>query len=109
MKRSINVLSILVLICAAVMFYYLFRAANTASANVAFAGFPVNQPRTIRFEVNKEALEDKSQRERLDQARDWLLYAVVSESGKSVKELGEMLYDLPATRSGYMHHVGNFE
>ena len=109
MKRSINVLSILVLICAAVMFYYLFRAANTASASVAFAGFPINQPRTIRFEVNKEALEDKSQRERLDQARDWLLYAVVSESGKSVKELGEMLYDLPATRSGYMHHVGNFE
>lgn len=110
MKRSLNILTILFVVCAAVLFFYLFRSSETASASAsAFAGFPLNEPRPISFDVNHEALEDKTRREKLDQMRDWLLYAVVSDSGKSTRELGEILYDLPATRNGYMHPVGNFE
>ncbi|HEU4766348.1 MAG TPA: hypothetical protein VFS77_03210, partial [Pyrinomonadaceae bacterium] len=115
MKRTVNIASILLIVLSGVIFVYLFRAANTASASnasanaLAFAAFPINEPRLINFDVNSEALADRSPREKLDQSRDWLLYAVLAESGKSVKDLSEMLYDLPATRSGYMHHVGNFE
>ena len=115
MKRTVNIASILLIVLSGVIFVYLFRAANTASANtatanaLAFAAFPINEPRLINFDVNREALADRSPREKLDQSRDWLLYAVLSESGKSVKDLSEMLYDLPATRSGYMHQVANFE
>ncbi|HEU4710819.1 MAG TPA: hypothetical protein VFS76_04600 [Pyrinomonadaceae bacterium] len=111
MKRLLSLGSILLVLLSVVICFYLFRAVETASAsaNPAFVAFPINQPRLINFDVNSEALADRSPRERLDQTRDWLLYAVLSESGKSVKELGEMLYDLPATRTGYMHQVGNFE
>ncbi len=109
MKRSLNILSLLFLFCAGLLFLYLHRTSETASAAEPFSNFPLNKPQPITFDMSKEALEEKSEREKLDQLRDWLLYAVVSDSGQSATQLGEILYDLPATREGYMHHVGNFE
>src|ERR1700741_3863792 len=110
MKRSINIITLAIIVLAIGTILYVVYSPETASASTAFGGFPLNQPRVISFEVNKEVLEDKRKREKLDQVRDWLFYAVVSDSGQSLEQLGsEILFDLPATRDKYMRQVGNFE
>jgi Tetratricopeptide repeat len=107
MKRSINILSLTGLVCAVLLTIYLFHPLTTGQA--AFDRLPLNQPQVVNFNLNNEALEGMTRREKLDQMRDWLLYTVVSASGHSAKEISDILYDLPAVRYGYMQHVGNFE
>ena len=75
----------------------------------AFVGFPLNQPRTIDLEIDEDALDGLSSREKIDQIRDWLLLAVISDSGLSTGTMNKILYDLPALRRGYMQPVGSFE
>ncbi len=48
-------------------------------------------------------------REKLDQFRDWLLFAVVSQLGLSADEVNRTLFDLPTLRHGHVRAVGQFE
>jgi hypothetical protein len=75
----------------------------------AFTGFPINKARTIDLEIDEDALDCLSEREKMDQIRDWLLLTIVSDSGTSAGVANKILYDLPSSRCGYMQPIGNFE
>lgn len=75
----------------------------------AFAGFPLNQPRVIDFKIDEDMVDGFSKRKKLDQQIDWLLFSVVSDSGMSAAQLNKVLFDLPASRNGYLQPVASFE
>jgi len=74
-----------------------------------FAGFPIDMPRTIDFDLDANTMNQLSDREKIDQKRDWLLYTVVVDSGISADAVNRGLYDLAPVRHGYMRHVARFE
>jgi hypothetical protein len=80
-----------------------------AARGPAFPGFPLNQPRMIEFKIDEDLVDGFSKRMKLDQQIDWLLFNVVSDSGMSAAQLNKALFDLPASRSGYLQPVGTFE
>ena len=114
MKRIINVLSILGLVAAPVsigmVYSQTYAPQNVAVIQEAIASchFPLNQPRLITFEAD-EGLQRLSDRQQLDQLRDWLLFAVTSGQGLKAIEINQSTYDFPPIRYGYMRPVANFE
>ncbi|MEP6913052.1 MAG: hypothetical protein ABI923_09870 [bacterium] len=80
-----------------------------AARGPAFAGFPLNTPRMIDFKIDEDVIDGFSRRKKLDQQIDWLLISVVSDSEMSAAQLNKILFDLPASRSGYLQPVGSFE
>ena len=114
MKRILNVVSIAAGILAIVLLSStLGRPSRTASSlqsqAPAFAGFPVDQSRTIELSAADEAMKQLTRREYADQVRDWLLTTIVSDAGLSPAELNQSLFDLPPVRYGYIRPVGAFE
>jgi hypothetical protein len=77
--------------------------------SAAFAGFPLDTPRTIDFDLDENTMNQLTPRERVDQIRDWLLYTVVVDSGASADTINRSLYDLAPIRHGYLRHVSRFE
>ena len=75
----------------------------------AFQGFPIDQPQTIDLEIDEDAVAGLSKREMTDQVLDWLLFTVVSDAGLSAGVVNDTLFDLPASRRGYMRSVASFE
>lgn len=116
MKKIINILSILGIIAAPCWITYLYLKeapvleATASTTEDAFKkDFPLNQSRFVDFKADEGSLERLTERERMDQLRDWLLLTVVSNTSLSVDELNQSLYDLPTVRYGYMKPVSNFE
>ena len=118
MKKIINLLSILGIVAAPCWITYLYlketpalqaRVAPQIKIDASEKAFPLNQTRFVDFRVDEGSLERLTERERMDQLRDWLLFTVVSNQGLSVDELNQSLYDLPTVRYGYMKPVSNFE
>jgi len=70
---------------------------------------PIGQTRTVNFTVKDDAFYGMTQRERVDQLRDWLLFTLMSGAGMSAKTLSEASIDLPASRQSYLRPVANFE
>jgi len=106
MNRLTNLTTAISIGFALLLLGYLLSAPHSASA--AFSEFPVGHSRTVYFDAQKEALETATQRERLDQLRDWLLFTTVSASGLSSEQINQSVFDLPAIRRGYMQKVANF-
>jgi hypothetical protein len=112
MKKIINFLSILGIVAAPCWITYLYLKETPAlEATVApqKEAFPLNQTRFVEFRADEGSLDQLTERERMDQLRDWLLFTVVSNQGLSVDELNQSLYDLSTVRYGYMKPVSNFE
>ena len=107
MKNIINLLSILGIVAAPCTIAHLYFQETPAS-QVAEA-FPLSKTRFVDFRTDKDSLERLTEREQMDQLRDWLLFTVVSNKGLSTSELNHSLYDLPTVRYGYMKPVSNFE
>ncbi|MGP0067603.1 MAG: hypothetical protein ACLQGP_28910 [Isosphaeraceae bacterium] len=82
---------------------------NPTTQSAAFARFPEGKPVAIGFEVDEDILDPLSPRERADQLRDWMLFAVVSDAGLSVERLNQCLFDLPVLRPGYLRPVFNLD
>ncbi|MBD1856723.1 MULTISPECIES: hypothetical protein [Leptolyngbya] len=113
MKQLINAVSILGLIAAPISIGVVYAQPHTtqiskAQATSARDNFPINQPQLVTFQkdVGFQRLSDRQQ---LDQLRDWLLLTVVSGKNLSSKSVNQSLYDLPPVRYGYMQPVANFE
>ena len=87
------------------------RAIPAASVTTrpAFQGFPVDQPQTIDLEIDENTIAGFSNRERLDQIRDWLLFTVIADAGLTADATNKILFDLPSSRRGYMVPVASFE
>ena len=107
MKKAIRIFSIVVIVCA--LGYMVFLALPRVSAQEAFEDFPIGQSRLVDYDVNHSVWETMSNREKVDQMRDWLLITLVSDSGLSPQEVNKTLYDLPPVRYGYLEPVANFE
>ena len=75
----------------------------------AFAGFPLDMPRTIAFDLDESTMNQLTPREQMDQKRDWLLYTVVADSGASPDMVNRSLYDVAPVRHGYLRQVSRFE
>ena len=64
----------------------------------------------LDFAVDESAWDRKtSNRERMDQLRDWTLMAVLGASGLPEDDLARILFDLPEIRHGHMRAIANFE
>jgi hypothetical protein len=112
MKRLLNWTSLLMLAAALIGFVRLGRgtieSAAVKTADVLeFPDFPVNVPRSIEFDTSSPAYADLSRREKVEQQRDWILYAVASSSNLPAGEIEEALRDLPLVRSEALLSSGN--
>ncbi|MBI3653289.1 MAG: tetratricopeptide repeat protein [Acidobacteria bacterium] len=117
MKKALTTLLILVLLLAALpasarlsvraneKAYLETRRseAETVAAPTGEANF-----RVVDLQIDEEALDGLSVREKKEQLLDWLFFAALNES-LTDKQLNEVSYDLPTIRKGYMHQAANFE
>lgn len=114
MRRIINILSILGLVAAPVSIGLIYsRTHSSPTADIVQQAtvsnyFPLNQSRLITFDAD-EGFQRLSDRQQLDQLRDWLLFTVTSGQGLKAIEINQSTYDLPPIRYGYMRPVANFE
>jgi hypothetical protein len=111
MKRSIKGLSVLGMTSALLVVGILISGCNKAKtvSRSHFKDFSLGQTRLIAFNTESAESGEMTEREILDQARDWLLFTVLSASDLSADQINQSLYDLPAIRRGYMRPVANFE
>ncbi|MDQ3920551.1 MAG: hypothetical protein M3348_18995, partial [Acidobacteriota bacterium] len=112
MKKLLDLGSLAGILVALLLIGYVLlpqRPARAASAGAAFKDFPVGQARVISLAARGQSLEELTPRERLDQLRDWLLFATVTYAGLPADEINKALFDLPLTRQRYMRQVANFE
>src|SRR5262245_46945670 len=107
MRRAINILSLTGI--AVALAWILYSYLPKASAKAAFDDFPTDHSRLIDFQVKQDVLDAMTNREKVDQMRDWLLTTVIADSGLSPQEMNQTLYDLPPIRYGYMQSIANFE
>lgn len=107
MKRAIHFSSVAGILSAVIFILFLFL--REAEATATFDEFPIDQSRPVDFQINPDVLDTMTNREKLDQMRDWLLITVVSHSGLSAQDVNKTLYDLPPIRYGYMQPIANFE
>ncbi len=80
------------------------RSAN----GQAFSAFPKALPRLISYDFG-DAAGVMTEREQLNQVRDWLLYAILTDANLTSDELNRVLFDLPPVRYGYLEPVANFQ
>lgn len=119
MKKAINVLTILVITLAFFLvisrYNIKIEAPGTFTRKVEkknsrlFEDFPLDKQKFIDLQVDEDAFEKLTQREKRDQVLDWLLYTTLYSTGLPAETLNEILYDIPTIRYGYMHPVANFE
>jgi len=110
MRIIINALSILGLIAAPITIGMVYSQTH-ASQVIAVAereNFPDKRSRLVDFRVD-EGFKRLSDRQQLDQLRDWLLFTILSGKGLSVSEINQSTYDVPVVRYGYVSPVSNFE
>lgn len=100
----------LILLCAGLLFggYKLFSSSLFNSKD-HFNKHAVGEKITVRFTYPDLAMEEFSDREKGDQARDWMLYTLLSNSGLNRKEFAETIFDMPPVRYGFNNSLGNFE
>lgn len=75
----------------------------------SFGKFEIGKTSTIDFTFPNLANVEFSDREKADQARDWLLYTILSNAGLSQKNFAEATFDLAPIRYGFNNSLGNFE
>ncbi|HEX6430144.1 MAG TPA: hypothetical protein VF008_20760 [Niastella sp.] len=74
-----------------------------------FSEFPVGETFTINFSFPNLAEEEFGDREKADQAKDWLLYTLMTNSGLKTNEIAQSSFDLAPVRYGFNNTLGNFE
>ncbi len=84
------------------------RATKGPSPTIAFPRFPIGIERTFSLEGVDSLLQGFSWRERREQMRDWLMYAVISGSGRTPQQISRMMYNVPPVRAAYLRSVANF-
>jgi hypothetical protein len=111
-KRLLLPLALLVALVAAVQLLRQFVAERHSSAELMpslESAFPKDTPVTIELQTPSATSELLTRRELRDQLRDWLLLAILTNSGFSPEQLNEVTFDLPPTRYGFLKGVGDWE
>jgi hypothetical protein len=125
MKRHtlILVAAVIVLACSAFQYARLsvevpaadnfLPARSFASASseelplTLFLPLPTGETKTVNFAYPDNAQIEMSAQTREDQARDWLIYTIISNSQLPADEVNTILFDLPPVRYGYSSELGN--
>jgi hypothetical protein len=82
---------------------------HVTAPSASFGLFPQGQRRSVSLNIEEDYLRQFSSRERLDQARDWLLFTIISSIGLPPARVDEILYDLQTSRHGYLQPVSQRE
>jgi hypothetical protein len=78
-------------------------------SRISFADFPINKTKIIEFDTNSASFLRLSDREKIDQQLDWLVFAVASDRDFTPDHINQTLHDLPPVRYGYNNQIANFE
>ncbi len=82
---------------------------NDKQTVTAFEKFGIDMPVAVDLLVNKSSLARLSQREQLEQVRDWLLFTIASSSGLSRDAINRITFDLPPIRYGFLEATSHFQ
>ncbi len=113
-RKIVNLLSLTLFVASPVALGVVYAQTSTSQAVAQSKkvttekNFPLNKAQVIDFEP-KQGFEKLTERQKLDQLRDWLLITVLSGKGLNSKEINESIYDLPTVRYDFMSPVANFE
>jgi hypothetical protein len=107
MKRLLVVVSLVVLALGA----WLIRSFVVMPRTGAEAGTESSRPTSIAIDLDIDSREfaGLSEREQLDQIRDWLLLVALQARGTAPEEIDRALFDLPPVRRDELQPVSNFE
>jgi hypothetical protein len=82
---------------------------SCSSGSKRFAGFEVGKSYDVNFSFPDLAEEEFGDREKADQAKDWLLYTLMTNSGLKTNDIAHSSFDLAPVRYGFNQAIGNFE
>jgi hypothetical protein len=127
-KKNLNITGIVLIALGIFQIFYIYLCVYNTSAQTVKAESStsnltqeivsksdsdfhnlVGRTLVIDFQVEKEAITDFTDREKEEQFRDWLLFAILSKLNTTPKEINEILFDLPPIRYGYLNSIGSFE
>jgi tetratricopeptide (TPR) repeat protein len=74
-----------------------------------YASLPLDRPSAFDAVMSEDLRGRLTSREQRDQLLDWMLFAVVSDSGLSADHFNRVLFDVPTVRHGYMRAVADFD
>jgi hypothetical protein len=106
MKRTINLLSLAGGTLAILLFILLLWPWSDAAAA---PDFPAGQERAVALNLDRDSFDGVPREERLNQARDWLLFTAAFGIGLTSEEISQHLGTFPAVRRGFLEPVSNFE
>ena len=113
MKRWIRILSFAALAVGLIQLGRLMVPDQPANSGrvpkSVFRQFPVGHVKNVELEWGGGSLRHLNQREQKDQALDWMMLALLPESGFSQDEISKLTFDLPPVRAGYFQAIGSFE
>lgn len=82
---------------------------SACTRQTRFKNFPRGKTQSISFDLMDQSFDQLTDREVLDQTRDWLLYATLSGSDYSVEQINQSSYDLPPMRRDYLRPFASYE
>jgi hypothetical protein len=113
MKQAVNILSLLAIVAAPVTIGNVLTQTHATTAAPVIRtlnqNFPLNQAKSVEFETDTEGFQRLTDRQKLDQLRDWLLLTALSGAGLSTQVTNQATYDLPTVRYGFTKPVSNLE
>ena len=113
MKTTIRIASVAVLAIGLIQLTRVLLPGPAANASQLphelFHSFSVGHVKNVEFEWGGGSLRHLNQRQRQEQALDWLELGLLSDAGFSQDELNKLTFDLPPVRAGYFHSIGAFE
>jgi hypothetical protein len=86
-----------------------WNEVDDATTSTPFAQFAIGHERNVDFDWANTSLQRFTSRERRDQALDWILLSVLSQSGLSTPEIDQATFDMPPARVGYLQPIASFE
>lgn len=112
MKRAILIASAVIAfasVCYLAILKSTWNSAQESSSTASFRSLPPGASRTVEFDWSAATLRHFTERERRDQAIDWTLLSVLSQSGLDTRAVEKVTFDLPPVRAGYLGPIANFE
>ena len=107
MKRLLNFVSIIAIVASMAAVAWRYRASD-AGPGVG-PGMAVGESKVIKFRTPADLLDGDADLDIEDQLRDWVLYAVVSNSGLRDEAVRNVMFDMPPTRAGFVKSVSSFQ
>jgi hypothetical protein len=112
MKKTIKIVSVVAIIGSLIQLGIVLLRPPTpadASATDLFRSFPAGREKKVEFSWGGASLRHLTERQMKDQALDWLVLSLLSNSGLPRDALNKLAFDLPPVRAGYLEPIAQFE